>query len=167
MNVDLRISPMRRFLWLGLSVFVATTALAQSTQHKEFDRDLLNRLSSKTGYLASRLDRLFAATGHQRSGRSATNRGDTGFDIDRSNDTYGSAATSSRSRAFVTESELNQVNRRLVSISRKLEKARKSLESGEKLSDKQFAKRDKMLQQIDRELEGLERDIDVMERQLR
>jgi len=167
MNEHLRVSPMRRLLWLGLSAFVATTALAQSTQHNESDLDFVDRLSSRTGYLTSRLDNLFAATGHQRSGRSATNSGGTGFGIDRSTDTYGSAATTGRSDAFVTESELNRVNRKLVSISRKLEKERKSLESGEKLSDRQLAKRDKKLQQINRDLEGLERDINIMEKQLR
>jgi hypothetical protein len=167
MNQDLRVLPMRRLLWLGVFAFAAVSALAQTAQHNESDLDLLSRLSSKTEHLASRVDNLFAATGHQRSGRSVTNSGGTGFGVDRSNNNYGSAATSNRRDAFVTESDLNRVNRKLLSISRKLEKQREDEESGEKLSDKQLAKRNKQLQQIDRDLESLARDIDIMEKQVR
>ena len=163
----MRKAPMRRFLWLAISAFLATAALAQSTQHNESDLVFVNRLSSKAGRLATRVDNLFTVTGYQRSGRSASNNGGTGFGIGVPNDTHGSPRTSSRTGSLVTEDDLNRVNRKLVSIIGKLDKQRESLESREELSEKQLAKRDKTLQQIDRDLERLERDIDTMERQLR
>ena len=161
------ISPLRRLLWLGIAACAAVSALAQTAQHNESDLDFVSRLSSKTEHLASRVDALFEVTGYQRSGRSAANSGGTGFGIDRSNSSYGSATTSSRGAAFVTESDLNRVNRKLLSVSRKLEKQRESLESGEKLGEKQLAKRDKQLEQLERDLESLARDIGIMEKQLR
>ena len=129
---SLRESPMRQLFWLGVSTFLATAALAQSTQHNESDLDFVNRLSSKTEHLAGRVDNLFAITGYERGGRSAANSGGTGFGVDRSNDSYGSPQTGSRSSALVTESELNRVNRKLVSISRKLPSLR--------VKDKQWVK---------------------------
>lgn len=162
----LREPSMQRLIVFSLPLFVAATALAQSTQHNESDLDLVNRLTAKTEYLASRVDNLFAVTGYERSGRSARNSGGTGFGIDRSRDSYGTTTSNSRGGAFVTESELNRVNRKLVSVSRKLKKQQESLESGEQLSEKQLAKRTKKLQQIDKDLENLQRDIDVMEKQL-
>lgn len=167
MNETLRESGMHRLLLLCISAFVASGALAQAIQHNESDLDFVNRLSSKTEYLASRVDNLFAITGYQRSGRSAANSGGTGFGVDSSNSDYGSPQTRSRGSALVSETDLNRVNRKLVSISRNLEKQRENLESGEELTEKQLAKRDKKLQQIDRDLENLERDIGVMERQVR
>ena len=158
---------MQRFILSAISLFLAATALAQSTQHNESDLEFVNRLSSKTESLASRVDNLFAATGYQRSGRSAASSSGTGFGIDRSNTGYGSTGTSGRSGALVTEAELNRVNRKLLSVSRKLEKQRKTLESGKELSEKQLEKRGKKLQQIDKDLENLQRDIDRMEKQLR
>ena len=167
MNRMVAESPLRRLLWFGIAMFASTGALAQSSQHNESDLAFVNRLSSKTEHLAGRLDNLFAVTGYQRTGRSARNSGGTGFGMDRSNESYGSANMNSRSGALVTETDLNRVNRKLASISRKLEKHRESLESGEELSEKQLAKRDKKIKQLDRDLENIERDIDIMENQLR
>ena len=174
-----RLPQLRLLVCFCVASLLTQAGLAQSTQHGQTDLDFVNRMSSQADNLTGRLDILYGATGYQRSGRSASSSGGSGFGIDHSGAggyssdgssnrgiTPGTSASTRPGASSISEDDLSRINRKLLSIKRKIDSQRKKLSSDEPMTEKQLSKSEKAMQNVERDLKSLETQITDMERVL-